>query len=265
VISGPYDPVGITLDPQELRFALLFWDRLAWPDNSAISIPSDLDARFLQRAGILIRPTYFRALGTVADIMVDVFKTTFNDLDALEPGVWALSQGKNSLLIRDGFLIEGRGALVELHRAIPVPMHNVPLAEILEFKQRRRDELLALRQEIDTFYSGLQSSGDRDFDLQRLVAKIDGACVDLLKVSRERGLSLGLADLKASFDLDAEKMIKWAALGEAVGLSHSLPLMGGAIGGMAATLKIGKDFGVASKAFRSHPYRYVYHVHKELK
>jgi hypothetical protein len=203
--------------------------------------------------------------GMVADIVVRVFESAFNDLDAREPGVWALSQGENSLLIRDGLLIEGRGALVELHRAIPVPTYDVPLAEILEFKQRRRDVLLALREQIDTFYSGLQSSGDRDFDLQRLVEKIDRACVDLFKVSKERGFSFRLADLKASFDLNVEKMATWAALGEMIGQSHSLPFIGGAIGGMAATLKVGKDFGVTSKTFHSHPYRYVHYVHKDLR
>ena len=46
------------LDPQELRFALLFWDRLVWPSSRTVHFPSGPDELFLEDAGILSRPKY---------------------------------------------------------------------------------------------------------------------------------------------------------------------------------------------------------------
>ena len=53
---------------------------------------------------------------------------------------------------------QARGALVELHNAIPVPDLNTPLEEILEFKFRRNDELNRLRLEMDNFFESWLNS-----------------------------------------------------------------------------------------------------------
>lgn len=39
----------MNLDPQELHFALLFWDRLVWPSSRAFHFASDPDEDFLGR------------------------------------------------------------------------------------------------------------------------------------------------------------------------------------------------------------------------
>ncbi|WP_028222193.1 DUF6236 family protein, partial [Paraburkholderia oxyphila] len=135
------------LDPLELRFALLFWDRLVWPSSRVIHFASNQDEQFLEAAGILNRPDY-TIWGDGATGIAQGQVTAFNDFDSREPGMWALAQGENSFVWKDGFLEDGAGALVELHRAIPIPCHDVPLAEILEFKEKRRDELLLLRAQL---------------------------------------------------------------------------------------------------------------------
>src|SRR3989442_5161137 len=65
VISPPLEIEGerlfiksTSLHPQELRFALLFWDRLVWPSSRAIHIASGPDEQFLESAGVLRRPDY---------------------------------------------------------------------------------------------------------------------------------------------------------------------------------------------------------------
>lgn len=76
--------------------------------------------------------------------------------------------------------------MLELHRAIPIPKHDVPLAEVLEFKECRRDELLLLRQHLDTFARDIEHATDKAVALAAKVAEIDQACANLLELRRQR-------------------------------------------------------------------------------
>jgi Family of unknown function (DUF6236) len=115
------------LDPQELRMALLFWDRLAWPTSNFIHVEGGNDSKFLIEAGVLIRPAiqFTGFMGTGALIAAQAL--AYRRLEEASPGGWAIAQGENSMLIKHGAIQEGRGAYVELIRAIPVPDKEVPL------------------------------------------------------------------------------------------------------------------------------------------
>ncbi len=65
IVSPPIEIEGTklfvkssNLDPQELRFALLFWDKLVWPSSRALHFVSGPDEQFLESAEILERPEY---------------------------------------------------------------------------------------------------------------------------------------------------------------------------------------------------------------
>lgn len=157
VVSPPIEIEGTrlfakssNLDPQELRFALLFWDRpLVWPSSRNIHFASGPDELFLESAKVLSRPDYTIDGDAAQGIAKGQFQA-YQDLDRSNPGAWALSQGENSFLFKQGQAIEGEGALIELHRAIPILKQDVPLAEVLEFRQRRRDELVLLRHQLSS-------------------------------------------------------------------------------------------------------------------
>jgi hypothetical protein len=259
------------LNPNELRAAILFWDRLAWPTNNALHVSSEPDAQYLESTGVMVRPIYNVPSGSLGDIVSKSFSAAFQDLNAREPGRWAMSQGENSLLVRDGLLEPGRGQLVQLYRAIPVPAEDVPLADILEFKEKRRDELLALREQIDAFYSTISTAEDADFEMMRAVGLIDQKCVDLLRVTKARGFQFKMTDASVSFDLDSAKsgFAEGAVLGGAIGKVFDMPAIGAAVGGAlgvaASMVKVELGFGVRKNGFKDHPYRYVYHLHDELK
>lgn len=254
------------LDPQELRFALLFWDQLAWPDNNIIGIGGGAEADFLMASGVLTRPRYsIYGRTDVGSALLDSYTQAYRELNLSAPGRWSISQGENSLLIEGGLVVPGRAALVELHRAIPVPDADVPLEDILDFKLKRRDELFALREEIDALYATLEQAGDKEFELVRIAEKIDRACADVLRLGKERQFGMRQSDLRATFDFDIGKIAGWAIAGEAVGQQLALPIVGAALGGVAATLKLGWDSTAARAKFGNHPYRYVYRIHDDLR
>jgi hypothetical protein len=254
------------LDPQELRFALLFWDRLVWPSSRAIHFASGPDETFLESAGILTRPEY-TFYGDAAQGIAKGQIQAYQDLEHTEPGVWALAQGENSFLFNEGLVEEGKGALVELHRAIPIPRHDVPLAEILEFRERRREELFLLRHQLESFVSDIEGSADKTFALQKSIAELDQACSNLLAVGKEWQFPVYISNIKASFSLTPEKFLLAVAggwkMGEPYGLTAASAVA--AVSGAVSTLDIKGDYGLRSTRRPRSPYRYAYQMYEELR
>ncbi len=255
------------LDPHELRLSLLFWDKLAWPTSNIIHVSGGMDEEFLISEGVLTRPRIvFSGVWDGAASAVATQAEAFKQLESREPGSWAIAQGVNSLLIEGGALQAGRSALVELVRAIPIPDKAVPLAEVMELKHRRADELLALRFELDSFYSSIEKSGDPSFELQRSVQRVDTVCADLLKVSSEWKFPIHLADVKASFEINGSAAVS-GALGYFVGEQViQMPTVGAIVGAALSVVKLSGDIVKTKVDTRrsSHPYRYVCSIHDEL-
>jgi len=256
-----------SLDPQELRFSILLWDKLVWPSSRAVYISGGADESFLESAGILTRPDY-TFNGDMAQGMAMTQIQAFMDLDAREPGLWALAQGENSLLLRDNKLKPDSGALLELTRAIPVPDKDVPLNDVLEFKQRRVDELQRLRTELNTFVAAVNQAEDKEAELRAHIATVDAACADALRVSREWQFPIRLTNYKASVDLGPLVTAGVAyGLGTVAGLSASTAILAGigaAVAAGAPTLILRTEFGWRGLKKRLGPYRYVYQFHNEL-
>ncbi|AKH38211.1 MULTISPECIES: DUF6236 family protein [Nitrosomonas] len=272
VVSPPIEIEGTrlyakssSLDPQELRFALLFWDRLVWPSSRAIFFGSNVDEEFLESAGILSRPEY-TFNGDMAQGIAKSQIQAYLDRESAEPGTWALAQGENSFLLKENLVEEGAGVLVELHRAIPVPQHDVPLVEILEFKERRRDELILLRHQLESFVSEIEGSAERALTLQKRVAEIDQACSNLLVVGKEWQFPIYLSNIKASFNLTPVKSGPFTYAGWKMGEPYGLvaATVAAGVAGLLSTFEIKGDFGLRSKKRPINPYRYAYQIHKEL-
>jgi hypothetical protein len=195
----------------------------------------------------------------------------FRQFEQNEPGKWALAQGENSLLLKDRDLEVGKGAFVELHRAIPVPDRDVPLNEILEFKEKRHDEIYLLRNEIDNLFAELDSANDKAAELAKNVAKIDIACADAIRVGKERQFPIRLSNFKASVELRPFATLTGAIAGYMAAGAVNLPAtttllasLGGAASATAPALKIACDFGWRGLRPRQGPYRYVSQFHDEL-
>lgn len=272
VVSPPIEIEGTrlfakssNLDPQELRFALLFWDKLVWPSSRAIYFASGPDETYLEEAKILSRPEY-TFYGDAAQGIAKGQIQAYQDLERAEPGAWALSLGENSLLLREGFAEEGNGFLVELHRAIPIPKHDVPLPEILEFKHRRYDELILLRYLIESFVSEIEKSTDKPQAFEKCIANIDQACADLLTVGKEWRLPVYISNIKASFNLKPLVFLPSVIAGWKMGEAYSLTAATAAAfaAGVASTMEIKGDFGLRSIKTPKSPYRYAYRIGKEL-
>jgi hypothetical protein len=279
VISSPMsiDLVGLdsslrgSLDAQELRSWLLYWDELVWPASNLIRAGGGNDEEFLVNAKILTRPVSYVSSGTFEQIIINTHINCFLDLDKKEPGVWALAQGEKSLLLNhpSGQFVENEGITLELLRALPTPAEDVPLNEILEFKERRKDELLAFRAYTDKLVQEIQKSPEPTDEMKRVLKDVDAACAALLKVGHQWQFPVTFADFKCSFNFNLFKTGGQAAMGytAASTLGLGLPVATGvaALSGLVSTIDIKKDFlGFRSIRKDQSPFQYCVNAHREL-
>ena len=122
-------------------------------------------------------------------------------MDEREPGVWSLATGERSIVFADRDLETGRGALVRLHKAIPVPDKDVPLQDVLEFRERRRSELLALRYHLEQIYQRVLSAGDGELAINTELGILDRAIADHIKASKEARFKFCGVSFNASLNL----------------------------------------------------------------
>lgn len=278
-----------SIDPAELRRATLFWDRLVWLDSRIISLGSNHDEKLLVAEGLLTRPRPTRyngaaGVGNMQALMritesynitlgieqakhfVQQHVDEFFDLERDEPGQWTLSQGDDSFVIKNGSFVEGRGQLVTLARAIPLPDPNYPLHDLLEFKQKRSDEIVALTHELDKFFSQIANAKDADFDMSRLLRVMDKQCSDMIKAAKESKRKFYVGDLSFSLSLDSiesatNRIVAWEAAGMC---ATGLPLVGGVLGGAASLVSFSRGIGARNLVTRNSPFRVVGSLHKEL-
>lgn len=278
-----------SVDPAELRRATLFWDRLVWPDSKIISLGSNGDETLLEAEGLLTRPRPTRhndsaGVGNMSALMriTESYEITlgieqaqyfvqqhideFLDLERKEPGQWTMSQGEGSFVMKNANFVEGRGQLVTLARAIPLPDPSYPLHDLLEFKQKRSDEIAALTYELDKFFSQIANAKDADFEMSRLLRVVDKQCSDMIKAAKESKRKFHLGDLSFSLSLDGieaatNRIVAWEAAGI---VATSLPMVGGVLGGLASLVSFSRGIGARNLVTRDSPFRVVGSIHKEL-
>jgi hypothetical protein len=251
------------LDPQELRFSLLFWDKLDYPVNSMFLFDLDNDSQFLESAGILQRTIidFSSFSGNISGAFRDAHVGAYRALDRAEPEVWSLATGPRSFTFLSQELEDKRGTLVRLHHAIPVPDKDIALQEILEFKEKRRPELLALRSTLEQIYQRLLNAGDGPLALNAEISALQSAIADQVKASRSSGLPFRWSDLEASINVAPAAVAAIAAYSTGIPLPQAL--LTGATTALA-TLELNVTAALRGGRRQVTPYQYVSSYHEEL-
>jgi hypothetical protein len=247
------------LDPQELRFSLLFWDRLEFPASQAIYIDGGPEVNFLENARILQRTRWpFKGGYLGAEHYREAHIGVFRALDEKEPGVWSMSTGERSLSFLDSDLTSGRGALLQLYHAIPVPDKDVPLQDILEFKENRKAELYALRHHLEAIYQRILTAGDGALAINSEIGALEIAIADQIRVSKEAKLKFRPVSLNASLNLP-----KGISVG-ATAWASGLPMVAALLTGAVAAISIGPGTALTWGKATGTPFRYVSAYHQEV-
>jgi hypothetical protein len=248
----------------ELRKYLLYWDQMDYPDNNIVSIGADSDMQFLISVGVAAR-TRVQFSGPISSGNGEFFllaqQAVFEKHENEKSGLWSIAQLSTAPYFANSSPVTA--IEYQLWNALPVPLEGVPLNEILEFKARRHDELIALRIYLDELYQSVIAASDIPRAKTSAISKLEAALADVDRALGDFGISKTLTSLRG-FIAGEFTNIAGTGLG-AAGIAPFIemsPLIAGAIGaGIAFAVK-----PVLSPKSRkeTHPLTYVSSFRKEL-
>ncbi|SDU87898.1 DUF6236 family protein [Pseudomonas mucidolens] len=221
VISALRD--GFTLERgvsvEEVSFYALYWDRVVLPTNNIMNVRVH-DEAMLVDCGLIERPRviFNESINSedlpshLSKIQVDTAKSLIESNSDVD---WVLHQVGDKLILPGVAVDQKRSLRFELINALPVPLGTVLVPDILDFKERRADELHILHDAIDSLYLEVLKSPDQDLSAKKAVVDLKKAISDLNAVSSERWSVTSKFDFSVNFNLDGGKIASAFAAGAA--------------------------------------------------
>lgn len=258
------DIPNTSLESSDLRFYLLYWDKIDYPQLTVLEFGLRPDEEFLLSAGVLTQ-TKVNALGNVSDMLIKRQFLAMEAHERFEPGQWSLAQTTDILQGASGLSDTSRALEVELYHALPTPPDSVSLEDILTFKDVRRGEILALRSAFDGMQRDIEDAQDvpraKTVALQRLETSLS----DLNRVASQAWGTRVVQSLK--IDLNLQSMSGIGSLGAIAATSIGIdPLAGLAIGSAASCIKFDAPLVPRPKSSldRYGPFAYVKSISNDL-
>lgn len=199
-------PVGITveksLEAKDLIKYLVYWDKIEYPYNNLISI-FDWNDEFnlLAEQGILSsRKIHFDfSDGDLGKLLLETQLAAFNDCCKIAGEQWTIAQEIDELYLPINKNEMEKVVEFNLINSLPVPIDTTPIYEILDFKERRKDELLKLRTHLDNIYTDIINAEEMQKEYQKRITEISTNLYDLNRLFREHRIKTQIDSLKSYF------------------------------------------------------------------
>lgn len=219
-----------TLSVEELNYYILYWNEVVIPGNNLIyvGIPGEEE---LISCGAISRPrvTFHGSFGgnQVTNALLSCQGIVARDLLKQADTDWVFHQIGPQLSIPTD-LMEKRNVLrIGLANALPVPAPGVHVVDILEFKERRKDELGALHTALDDLYDEVLKASDTDLASKKAVHELKGAIEAVQIVTGEKLRIERKYNLSVQFGFDgaaASPAIATGALVDLLANGLTIPL-----------------------------------------
>lgn len=184
---------------------LVYWDKIDYPVNSQCFIGlADPDLIMLEEQGILTRTMYpFGSNGINPDLFLKSQLWALEQHIKSSKGQWTLAQ---DIFETDDLYFplineDNKKQIIEFNliNSLPVPIDSTPIYEILDFKYRRRDELIRLREHLDTIYNSIIQSEEIQKTYHKKIQEIQKDLYDLNRLFNENKIRTRLDSMKAHF------------------------------------------------------------------
>lgn len=151
--------------------------------------------------------------------------------------------------------------MLRLYEAIPVPDKEVPLQDILDFKQKRQDELVALRYHLDLIYQRIIAAGDGALALQSEIANLEKSIIDYLKVAKHASFPF----INTSFEASLNVLSVPAAVAAALDAYNAgLGTVATFLAGATPLIAFGPAAALKNHKANPTPFRYISSFHKRV-
>jgi hypothetical protein len=258
------------LSPQEIRYYALYWDKVVIPGSNLIyiSLPEEdvlIESGVVERPKVGFQGSFGGAdLGNSFAVAQAVVAKKLMEEDAATD--WVLHQIGNKLNIPKEFVEAKNSLRFDLINLLPVPDGVTPIADILEFKQRRSVELNALHNAIDTVYIEALKCPDQNLGSSIAIQELKNSIENLDAVSNEKWGRTTKFDFTTEFNLDGGKIIQGIASGAAFDFftnAFTLPV-GSIVGGIVSMFNFKASYNSSFKpAANNSKLAFLSHAHKE--
>ncbi len=205
-----------------IRRSILYWDKIQVPTSNIVHQESTPTMLELQAGGFLTRPKFQIGFAPDMENLLNagrVFHLVqglgFMAAEKAEPGVWCLAHEGPALFLPGEIETQGRGLQVALDKLLPVPADDVPISDILAFKQKRAAELAAFQSAMDGLYNVITSSHDSAHAYGIARDAVQRAVADMFKAMKESIATKVITSFKVA--LNVMNMMTAAQLGNVTG------------------------------------------------
>ncbi len=247
--------------PGELNACLLYWDKIVVPSNNIyhVSLPNEDD---LISCNAITRPRiqvagHF-APGEIGDTILREQTKLAQLLMRNDQIDWVVQQSGGGFIFAEGDFSVSNSIRMSLNGVLPVPPPDVRVNEILEFKERRSDELGELHDTIDRIYLTVLSAPDSTVAERVEVRALNQAIESLQSSYFEHFEGSTKYNLSISFNVSGNRLMAGAILGAGAagvlapellqGYDVSLP---GLVGAVASCLNISLEKSASLEAAKS--------------
>ena len=232
-----------SISKEELRYYILYWDKVVIPGNNLvyIAVPEEeelIASQAIARPRVQFQGTYQGS--QVTDAILGCQALVAERLVQDKTVDWVLHQVGDSLALPSNFVSQRDTIRVALANTLPVPYAEVPVQEILKFKQNRKDELVELHNSIDELYFEVLNSPDKGLATKKAVFRFQSAIQNIDKTSHERFKKTRKYDLSVELNLNGKDIIAGASAGALIGFfggGFAIPITA-AIGAVVPMIKI---------------------------
>ncbi len=240
---------------------LLFFDSMSSPNTHIIHMPLSPLLNDLSAAGILReRPINSPGLlnGTIDQATINSYAQRLDILNSNERESWHMDIGPGSLNIPQ---MEGeRGLTISLINTVPVPDVIAPVHEVLEFKERRKDECRRFLHHIDEIALKASAHNFSELAVRNAIEQLDISIADALKASREAKFPVRLSSSDISFNFISYALTAVGGMAAGLPLSHAL------LAGIPGSISLSVSAGLKrkQKPISPDPLSYVSRITKEM-
>lgn len=227
----------------DLWFYLTYWDQVSIPQLSrfgaGIMVPGDFEG--LEDQSLIINRNIdftFPQNSTFAGLpgyippnpLKEIALCTYKDYEQRDPGKWSLGRplGETDQTSEEAAPSVRRFEF-DLYNLLVTPGPDVSLAEIIDFRYRRKDELLALRDALDSLSRELASSEDIPREKVQIYRDVENAIQDVSRSANESWASSFFLSSWGAIDLGAAVAVTASAIAGQLDIAALISVGQGAI------------------------------------
>lgn len=264
--------ISTGIDPMRLRQYLLYWDKIDYPINNIIHIGFTPEEEYLQDIGVLQRSQFQIITGTDGiRINPEIFIAC--QLRALEINnqnkdeIWSIGQNSENLILPSEKCVLTDTAQLQLYNCIPAPSENTPFDDILDFKERRKDELMEFRRVMDEMSDKIVNSFDQELQIKRCIEELQNRIIDINRLMDESCIKRILSGVSVEFNIsDLGSTAISAGAGYLFGEKVGFPELGAVVGlvSSAISIKYSSSLKPVGLPDNLKDYAYLFHAKQEI-